>query len=106
MTSRKTGWNPTTESRVDGQKSAESRHERQAPDKVGVPSVVAIGGGHGLASTLRALRRLPVWPVAVVSVADDGGSTGRLRSDAERVAPGDIRKCLGALAAQPVPSPG
>lgn len=80
-----------------------TRRERQAPDKVGLPSVVAIGGGHGLASTLKALRQLPVWPVAVVSVADDGGSTGRLRSDAQRVAPGDIRKCLGALAASPGP---
>lgn len=70
----------------------------RTPGVAGVPSVVAIGGGHGLAGTLRALRLLPVWPVAVVSVADDGGSTGRLRSDAPRVAPGDIRKCLGALA--------
>ncbi|MCZ7630278.1 MAG: 2-phospho-L-lactate transferase CofD family protein [Microthrixaceae bacterium] len=70
----------------------------RTPGVAGVPSVVAIGGGHGLAGTLRALRLLPVWPVAVVSVADDGGSTGRLRSDAPRAAPGDIRKCLGALA--------
>ena len=62
------------------------------------PSVVAIGGGHGLSVTLAALRRLPVHPVAVVAVADDGGSTGRLRSDSERVAPGDLRKCLVALA--------
>ena len=62
------------------------------------PSVVAIGGGHGLSVSLAALRRLPVHPVAVVAVADDGGSTGRLRSDSERVAPGDLRKCLVALA--------
>ena len=62
------------------------------------PSVVAIGGGHGLSATLRALRRLPVEPVAVVSVADDGGSTGRLRAASERVAPGDLRKSLVALA--------
>lgn len=81
----------------------ESRRERQAPQKVGVPCVVAIGGGHGLAVTLSALRHLPVWPVAVVSVADDGGSTGRLRSDVARVAPGDIRRCLGALAARSGP---
>lgn len=77
---------------------AESRGGRRELEGLGAPRVVAIGGGHGLAGTLRALRRLPVWPVAVVSVADDGGSTGRLRSDAQRVAPGDIRKCLGALA--------
>lgn len=64
-------------------------------------SVVAIGGGHGLAATLRALRGLPVQPTAVVSVADDGGSTGRLRADSNRAAPGDIRRCLLALAAEP-----
>lgn len=72
-------------------------------EQLEMPQVVALGGGHGLAATLRALRRLPVRPVAVVSVADDGGSTGRLRSDSERVAPGDIRKCLVALAEGPDP---
>ncbi len=80
-----------------------------SPDRASsddLAEVVAIGGGHGLATTLRALRRLTVWPVAVVSVADDGGSTGRLRSDAQRVAPGDIRKCLGALAGVGGPLPG
>lgn len=64
----------------------------------GLPSVVAIGGGHGLSASLRALRQLPVDPVAVVSVADDGGSTGRLRAASERIAPGDLRKSLVALA--------
>jgi uncharacterized cofD-like protein len=63
--------------------------------------VVAVGGGHGLAATLRALRLLPVHPTAVVSVADDGGSSGRLRAESERVAPGDLRKCLTALASGP-----
>lgn len=61
--------------------------------------VVAIGGGHGLAVTLRALRRLPVDVTAVVSVADDGGSSGRIRADSGDVALGDLRKCLVALAA-------
>lgn len=60
--------------------------------------MVAVGGGHGLAVTLRALRLLPVAPTAVVSVADDGGSTGRLRAEGNCVAPGDLRKCLSALA--------
>jgi uncharacterized cofD-like protein len=64
-------------------------------------SVVAVGGGHGLAATLRALRLLDVHPTAVVSVADDGGSTGRLRAEADRTAPGDLRKCLSALATRP-----
>ena len=63
-----------------------------------LPTVVAMGGGHGLSSTLHALRLLAVRPVAVVSVADDGGSTGRLRAASNRVAPGDLRKSLVSLA--------
>ena len=62
------------------------------------PRVVAIGGGHGLAATLRATRTYAGEITAVVSVADDGGSTGRLRAAQERPAPGDLRKCLVALA--------
>jgi len=60
--------------------------------------VVAIGGGHGLAATLRAARTYASDLTAVVSVADDGGSTGRLRAASDRPAPGDLRKCLVALA--------
>ena len=62
------------------------------------PRVVAVGGGHGLAASLRALRTYAGDLTAVVSVADDGGSTGRLRAAADRPAPGDLRKCLVALA--------
>lgn len=62
------------------------------------PRVVAIGGGHGLAATLRATRTYAGKITAVVSVADDGGSTGRLRAAIDRPAPGDLRKCLVALA--------
>lgn len=62
------------------------------------PRVVAVGGGHGLAATLRAVRGFTDELCAVVSVADDGGSTGRLRDAAPRPAPGDLRKCLIALA--------
>lgn len=61
------------------------------------PSVVAIGGGHGLAQTLRAVRRYAGSVTAVVSVADDGGSSGRLRDQLGIPAPGDLRKCIGAL---------
>lgn len=61
--------------------------------------VVAIGGGHGLAATLRAVRRYADDITAIVSVADDGGSSGRLRESLGIPAPGDIRKCLVALAA-------
>ena len=64
---------------------------------VSPPAVVAIGGGHGLAATLRALRALVDPLTAVVSVADDGGSTGRLRRAVDQPAPGDLRKCLVAL---------
>jgi uncharacterized cofD-like protein len=60
--------------------------------------VVAVGGGHGTAVSLRALRRLSDEVTGVVSVADDGGSTGRLRAMLEVAAVGDLRKCLGALA--------
>ena len=62
------------------------------------PRVVAIGGGHGLAATLRAARTYASGITAVVSVADDGGSTGRLRAAIDRPAPGDLRTCLVALA--------
>ena len=62
------------------------------------PRVVAVGGGHGTAVTLRAVRRYAGGVTAVVSVADDGGSTGRLREQLDVVALGDLRKCLVALA--------
>lgn len=63
------------------------------------PSVVALGGGHGLSATLRAVRRYAGAVTAVVSVADDGGSSGALRAlMPDLPAPGDVRKCLGALA--------
>jgi uncharacterized cofD-like protein len=62
---------------------------------------VAIGGGHGLSQTLRAARRYAGGITAIVSVADDGGSSGRLRADFGIPAPGDLRKCLGALLPEP-----
>jgi uncharacterized cofD-like protein len=60
--------------------------------------VVALGGGHGLAATLRAVRLYADDITAIVSVADDGGSSGRLREAFGLPAPGDLRKCLVALA--------
>ena len=65
----------------------------------GGPSVVALGGGHGLSIALRAARRYAGSITAVVSVADDGGSSGRLRRDLDVPAPGDLRKCLVAALA-------
>ena len=60
--------------------------------------MVAIGGGHGLAATLRAVRTYTDRVTAIVSVADDGGSSGRLRELLHIIPPGDLRKCLVALA--------
>jgi uncharacterized cofD-like protein len=68
----------------------------------GAVRVVAFGGGHGLSATLRALRRihqdLPLDITAVVTVADDGGSSGRLRATRDILPPGDLRQALAALA--------
>jgi uncharacterized cofD-like protein len=61
------------------------------------PRVVALGGGHGLAATLRALRRVTDDLTAVVAVSDDGGSSGRLRREFDVVPPGDLRMALAAL---------
>lgn len=60
--------------------------------------IVAIGGGTGLASVLRGLKSLDCDITAIVTVADDGGSSGRLRKDMGMLPPGDIRNCLLALA--------
>ena len=62
------------------------------------PAVVALGGGHGLAAALVGARRYAGSITAVVSVADDGGSSGRLRKALDMPPPGDLRKCLVALA--------
>ncbi len=61
------------------------------------PKVVAIGGGHGLAAALKAIRTYTGSTTAVVSVADDGGSSGRLTAGTGLPPPGDIRRCLLAL---------
>jgi uncharacterized cofD-like protein len=61
------------------------------------PSVVAIGGGHGQAKSLIAIRQFAKSVTAIVSVADNGGSSGRLRDAFGIPAPGDLRKCLDAL---------
>lgn len=61
------------------------------------PAVVALGGGHGLAATLSALRLMTDRLTAVVTVADDGGSSGRLRDELDILPPGDLRMALSAL---------
>ncbi|MEO7262340.1 MAG: uridine diphosphate-N-acetylglucosamine-binding protein YvcK [Jatrophihabitantaceae bacterium] len=62
------------------------------------PRIVALGGGHGLHASLSALRLLDVDVTAVVTVADDGGSSGRIRRELGLLPPGDLRMALSALA--------
>jgi uncharacterized cofD-like protein len=62
-----------------------------------LPAVVAFGGGHGLAASLTALRRITDRLTAIVTVADDGGSSGRLRAELNCLPPGDLRMALAAL---------
>ena len=61
------------------------------------PKVVAIGGGHGLNTLLRGLKNYTDNITAIVTVADDGGSSGRLRRELGMLPPGDFRNCLAAL---------
>ncbi len=61
------------------------------------PRVVALGGGHGLAASLRALRAVTPNLTAVVGVSDNGGSSGRIREQFNVVPPGDLRMALAAL---------
>ncbi|WIY81622.1 uridine diphosphate-N-acetylglucosamine-binding protein YvcK [Propionimicrobium sp. PCR01-08-3] len=61
------------------------------------PKVTALGGGHGLSASLQALRQITDQLVAVVTVADNGGSSGRLRRELGGLPPGDLRMALAAL---------
>lgn len=76
--------------------------ERRSGTRIGLdpdgPRVVALGGGYGLSATLRAVRQYASSITGIVSVADDGGSSGRLRRAFGIPAPGDLRRCLVALA--------
>ena len=62
------------------------------------PRIVTIGGGHGLSALLRGLKQYTRNVTAIVTVADDGGGSGVLRSDLNMPPPGDIRNCMQALA--------
>src|SRR5688572_14615845 len=68
-----------------------------APEWSKSASVVALGGGHGLSASLSALRLMSDRLTAVVTVADDGGSSGRLRHEMGVLPPGDLRMALAAL---------
>ncbi len=63
-------------------------------------NIVALGGGHGLAATLKALTIIGCHTTAIVTVADDGGSSGQLRQDYGVLPPGDLRMALAALCPQ------
>ena len=62
------------------------------------PRVAVIGGGHGLSTMLRGLKKYTENISAIVTVADDGGGSGMLRQDLGMPPPGDIRNCMEALA--------
>jgi len=62
------------------------------------PKIVAVGGGTGLSMLLRGIKNITNNITAVVTVGDDGGSSGRLREDMGILPPGDIRNCIAALA--------
>lgn len=71
--------------------------QRAFASRPGALKVAALGGGHGLAATLGALRHVTTDVTAVVTVADDGGSSGRLRQELGVLPPGDLRMALAAL---------
>jgi uncharacterized cofD-like protein len=80
--------------------ATEARLEEILLDPTG-PRVAALGGGHGLAITLEAVQSYASEITAVVAVADDGGSSGRLTSGLGMPPPGDLRRCLLALTPEP-----
>lgn len=69
-----------------------------APRPSGGPGIVAIGGGTGLSTMLRGLKKYTEHLTAIVTVADDGGGSGMLRRDMGILPPGDVRQCMQALA--------
>ena len=70
---------------------------REEPPEL-APKIVAIGGGTGLSTLLRGLKAYTPFLTAIVTVADDGGSSGRLRREMGVLPPGDFRNCIAALA--------
>ncbi len=68
-----------------------------SPPELAPLKVVALGGGHGLSASLSALRRVVAQVTAIVTVADNGGSSGRLRTEFGVLPPGDLRQALAAL---------
>jgi uncharacterized cofD-like protein len=75
-----------------------AKNERYRNGKEKGPKIVVVGGGTGLGSILRGLKQITPHLTAIVTVADDGGSSGRLRREFGILPPGDIRNCLVAMA--------
>lgn len=87
---------PQRHPRPSGERAIGGRRSRR-DDAHRPPRVVALGGGHGLAANLRALRLLTDDLTAIVTVADNGGSSGRIRTEMPVLPPGDLRMALAAL---------
>ncbi len=87
-------------------KAASGSQSADAQPPARRPRIVALGGGHGLYASLSALRLLDVDVTAVVTVADDGGSSGRIRRELGVLPPGDLRMALSALATGELASAG
>ena len=93
------GWQKTNLSMLDGtdkQTLLENLYRRRKLNRG--PRVVAVGGGTGLSMLLRGIKNITNNVTAVVTVGDDGGSSGRLREEMGVLPPGDIRNCIAALA--------
>ena len=93
------GWQKTNLSIVDGNDNhslLEILYRRRKLNKG--PKIVAVGGGTGLSMLLRGIKNITNNITAVVTVGDDGGSSGRLREEMGVLPPGDIRNCIAALA--------
>ena len=93
------GWQKTNLSILEGSDNhslLESLYRRRKLNRG--PKIVAIGGGTGLSMLLRGIKHITNNITAVVTVGDDGGSSGRLREEMGVLPPGDIRNCIAALA--------
>ena len=83
---------------MDNRKNLQQEEEIRLYAPGGAPRIVAIGGGHGLSTMLRGLKRYSRDITAIVTMADDGGGSGMLRQDLGMLPPGDARDCVLALA--------
>ena len=93
------GWQKTNLSMIDGidnQSLLENLYRRRKLNRG--PKIVAVGGGTGLSMLLKGIKHITNNITAVVTVGDDGGSSGRLREEMGVLPPGDIRNCIAALA--------